>query len=129
MSKFKPELAAAALVEAAYSTDKQAAKKYGVTERTIRNWKKKLDEDPEFSRIFHNKRSEFEKGWADEAPEALKAGIDFLKDAAVKAKTQTNPKPDLIHAVAGSTKILFEILAVKQVLDVRIPEQNRSHDR
>jgi predicted transcriptional regulator len=118
MSKFKPELAAAALVEAAYTTDKEAAKKYGVTERTIRNWKKRLDNDPVFSRIFQDKRAQFEKSWADEAPDALKAGIQFLKKAAQQADPK---KPDVIHSVAGAVKIIFEVLAVKQVLDVRIP--------
>ena len=132
MSKFKPKLAAAALVEAAYSSDREAAKKYGVTERTIRNWKKRLNNDPAFSSIFQKKKQEFESTWADEAPEALKAGIEFLKHAAQQAKKVSSSKPELIHAVAGSTKILFEILAVKQVLDVRIPQekpQEKSQDK
>lgn len=128
MSVFRPELAATVLVEAAYSSDKEAAKKYGITERTIRNWKKRLDTDPDFSVLFQNKRQVFEATWADEAPEALKAGIEFLKHAALQAKKINSSKPELIHAVAGSTKILFEILAVKQVLDVRIPQQNRPND-
>lgn len=46
------EKAAKVLVEASYTSDNKAANKYGVTPRTIRNYRTRLDEDENFAEVF-----------------------------------------------------------------------------
>lgn len=117
MSKFNAERAAMILVDAAYLGDKPAAEKHCISERSIRNWRKKLDEDPEFSASFQLKKQAMEADWASELPTAIKAGIKYLKEAAENASRND---PDVIHAVAGGLKILTEARAMKDILDARL---------
>ena len=121
-TKFKPHLAAVTLVEAAYRGDDEAAERWGVTTRTIMNWRARLDEDVEFSAIFAHKKEQFEAGWRDELGLALRAGIDFLKRAAQEADPR---KADVIFSVAGAVKILADVNASMDILDARLTEFNR----
>lgn len=115
--------AASILIEAAYFGDKEAAERWGVTSRTIRNYRLRLDDDPQLSVIFHEKKQLWESTWAEEAPAALRAGIRFL----MRAAREANPKdPEAIHAVAGAFKLLAEIVFTKDVLDVRLAEFYRA---
>lgn len=121
-TKFKPELAATVLVEAAYTSDEKAALKYGVSQRSIPNWRARLDTDAEFSSIFHSKRERFEASWADELPTAIRACVDFIKRAALEASPT---KPDVIYSVAGALKIVSDIQMSKDIIDARLTDFNR----
>jgi len=107
------------LVDAVYLGDKPAAEKHCVSERSIRNWRKMLDEMPEFSAIFQLKKAKMESDWASELPAAIKSGIQYLQEAAKQARDNNYTDPDTIHAVAGAVKILSEIGAMQKVLDAR----------
>jgi hypothetical protein len=121
--------AAAILVEAAYFGDKVTAEKWGVTERTIRNYQARLDEDSKLSLIFHNKKVVFESDWAADIPAAIRSGIGFLQ----RAGKEADPKdPNAIHAIAGAVKILAEVGMTKAILDVRLSGflgENGAEDR
>ena len=121
-TKFKPDLAASVLVEAAYSNDEKAALKFGVSQRSIPNWRARLDTDPEFASIFHSKRDRFESSWADELPAAIRACVDFIKRAALEA---SHTKPDVIYSVAGALKIVSDIQMSKDIIDARLTDFNR----
>ena len=125
-SRFDPEIAAQILVEAAYLGDIETAKKHGITDRTIRNWKQRLDTDAEFSALFHLKRQEAEKAWADELPESIRACINFIRDAATSKDFQKTPEG--IHAVSGALKIMSEVAITKEALDARLAKQSRTHN-
>lgn len=125
MPAFNYELASTVLVEAAYQGDKVTAKKYGITERTIRNYRKRLDEDKRLSAFFQDKKERMEQRWADELPGAIRAAINYLQGAAQDADRRN---PDAIHAVAGALKILSDVALTKEVLDARLARQHRSQD-
>jgi len=120
--KFKPQLAASALVEAAYYGDIKAAERWDVTVRTVQNWRNRLDDDAEFSAIFAHKKEMFEEGWRDEIGSAIRAGIEFLKRAALTADVK---KPDVIYSIAGAVKILSDIRNGSDLLNARLAEFNR----
>ena len=122
MGNFKYELASIILVEAVFFGDKTTAAKYGISTRTIRNYRKRLSEDAKFSALFQEKKEHAEQEWAHEMPAAIRASIDFLRKAANSAKTDD---PDAIHAVAGALKILSEVAITKQVIDARLTVSNR----
>lgn len=120
--KFNPERAAAALVDAAFTDDKAAARKHGISVRSIENWRSRLNHDAELVELFAHKKALVTKGWAARLDEAIETGIDFL----IRASAQANPMaPDAIHAVAGAVKLLSEIRLTEKVLDARLAGSNR----
>jgi len=119
---FNAEKAAMALVDALLTTDIAAAEKWEVSRRTILNWRKRLDTDPEFARLFQEKRAAVEKEWADELPAAIRASVDFIKRSAQSTNVSD---PDMLHSVAGALKILTETAAMRQLLDARLAPQAR----
>lgn len=112
------------LVEAAFFGEKQTAQRWGITDRTILNYRNRLSEDSVLSDIFALKKETFEAEWASEIPASIRAGIHFLGEAAKRA----NPTdPDTIHAIAGAVKILAEVGLTKEILDVRLSRHNREN--
>lgn len=113
------------LVEAAYRGDNETAAKYGISARTLQRWRDASAINPQLSQLIAEKNLAFERGWADEAASALKAGLEFLKEAAQKA---SKTDPAAIHAVAGAVKIASEVLITREVLDARLSGTNRENN-
>lgn len=116
-TKFKPYLAAAVLLDAAYTDDKSAAARHGVTERSIANWRNRLGEDAEFSAIFQRKRELAESRWADDAYIAMQQCIAFIHRAANEGDTKD---PAMVHSIAGALKIVFDATSGKKLIDARL---------
>jgi hypothetical protein len=124
MNSINVERATSVLVEAVFFGDKEAANRYGLSVRTIDNYRKRINTDKDFAAIFYQKKQEFEKNWADEIPGAIRAGTRFL----LKSFQEADYKDaSVIHAVAGAMKILTEIGLAKEIIDVRLGEYNRSN--
>lgn len=128
MSKtFKAELAASVIVEALYSSDARACEKYGVTQRSLQNYRRRLSEDPEFSLIFAKKKAEYDSGWADELPGALRESLLLIHEAA--RAVRQNPlylvNPMVLQAVAGAMKLCAEVHYTGKIIDARLAEQSR----
>lgn len=51
------ELAATALPEAVYTTDRRACERFGMTERTLHHYRRRLNSDPELSAICRTKKA------------------------------------------------------------------------
>lgn len=109
------------LVEALYFGDKRTAARWGITNRTVVNYRNRLNDDAELSNLFLLKKSQFETDWASKIPASILAGIDYLGEAA----KQTDYSPETIHAIAGAVKILAEIGLTKELIDARIGKFNR----
>ncbi len=117
MPAFNYERAARILVEAEYYGDAEAAKRAGVSTRSIQRWRRRMESDAHLSSFVALKKREFEQDWAGALAGGILAGIEFLQRAARDA----NPKdPNAIHAIAGAVKILAEIGITKAVLDVKL---------
>jgi hypothetical protein len=115
----KLERRAEILVEAACNPKQQAqiAEKHGYSLRALQLWRKDLETNVEFSRIFATKMERAKEGWADEIPSALRAAVSFLRRAAEDCDTKD---PSAIHAIAGGMKLLSETAATWKVLEARI---------
>lgn len=125
--KFKPEIAAAALLTAAYANDEEACKKYGVSLRSLQNWRRRLAEDQEFADFFTKKNAEASKKWAEELPVALTQSLRFLGEAADAARKDPMyvRNPMVIQAVAGAMKLIADVLLTSRVLDARLANTDR----
>jgi len=117
------ELAASALLEAAYTTDEKACAKYGVSVRSLQRWRQQLAEgDPELAGFVATKKAAFDKAWAEELPAALRKGLQCLADCmdSVRNDPESLKSPTVIHAVAGAMSICAEIYLTGKVIDARI---------
>ena len=111
------------LVDALYQGDKEAANKHGISTRSIRNWKKDIENDAVFSAIFQKKLLERDQRWASDIPAALNACIAFIKEA---ANTARKTDPDAIEAVTKAAQTLSEIDITRGIINARLAGQNRS---
>jgi len=114
---FNMERAAEVLLEAAISGDAQAAKKYGVSPRSLDNWRKRLNTDPIFSEFFQGKKALRDQAWGDKLPAAYNAILQFLEES---AKAASNTDPESIKAMTLALKTLSEIRLTERVLDARL---------
>lgn len=106
-------------------TAEQTAKKYGITDRTLRKYRRRLRDDPVLADLFRSKRAKVSEGWAEEVPGAMRASVEFLR----KAAEEGDPRdPLMVHSVAGAMKLLSEVSATWKILDARLARTNRPDD-
>lgn len=111
------------LVEAAYYGDAKTAERWGITDRTIQNYRGRLDNDSELSSFFVLKKQAFENEWANEIPAAIRSALRFI----VRAGEEANPKdPEAIHAVAGALKIVTEVELTREIINARLGRYDRA---
>ncbi|WP_197057660.1 hypothetical protein [Meiothermus ruber] len=122
MPTFNQELAAKVLLETLFTDEETVAQRYGITSRTIYNYRKRLLADPHFSSFFNAKKAALEREWAHELAPAIRECIAFLKRA---AKAVDPKSPEAIHAVAGALKILSEVSMTREVIDARLAHADR----
>lgn len=114
-----PDKAAAILVDAAYRGDEAAAELWGVSQRTVKRYRARIDTDDQLALAVQEKRQLVEQDWADTLPNTIRAAAEFIERAA----KQGNPKdPNMVHAVAGGMKLVAEVYFVKQMLDARFKD-------
>lgn len=118
MSRAKKERVAEILVDA-YLTRKDAvtAKKHGISVKSLYNYRKRLDEDAELAELFREKKAVASDGWADEVPGAMRASVTFLREAAERGE---RADPEMVHAIAGSMKLLSEVASTWKFLELKL---------
>lgn len=122
MSALDHDRVALILVEALFLGNVRAAEKWGITDRTIRNYRSRLKDDTALSDCFRMKKAEYEQNWVSDIPAAIKVGTQFLIKAFQEAD---HTQPEVIHAVAGAMKILAEIGLTKELIDVKLGKLDR----
>lgn len=123
--KYSDDQIAQILVEAAYYGDAFASERHRISRRTILRWREYAENSPYVTNLIKQKKSAFDKAWADDAISAFREGFKFLNES---AKEVSRSDPGAIHAVAGALKIISEILITREVLDARLAAANRLHD-
>jgi hypothetical protein len=123
MAVFNQDFATAVLLEAVFKTDLKACQKFAITERTLRNYRRRLATDPAFSAYFYKRQAELFQGWADEMKAAVGAGARLLTEAALTAESAQKKNPEMVRAVAGAVKACAEVLLTKQMIDARAEQK------
>ncbi|BCZ86923.1 hypothetical protein [Thermus thermophilus] len=109
--------AALILAEAEVLGDGPACAKHGVSDRTLRNYRRRLAEDPELAALFRERLGALGKRWEEELAPAILEAVSFLR----KAAREANPKdPKAIEAVANALKVLAELDLTRMVLEARL---------
>ena len=116
------ELAATALLEAAYTTDEMVCERYGISRRSLQRWRKALGTDNELAQSVATKKAAMDVAWAESLPAALRNSLEFIAGACAKAKDDPTAyrNPLLISAVAGALKLCAEVFYTGRVLDARL---------
>ncbi len=122
---FNAERASKILVEADFANDDEVAERWGITSRTIRNYRSRLETDKELSMLFQLKKQMFCRSWVDDASETIKVGATRLKQLIRVASTEEDAK--VIHAIAGACKIMGELnIAYTALTDEPSPDLESS---
>lgn len=121
------ELAAAVLIEAVFRSDAESCSKYGISLRTLQNYRRKLHEDPQLAALFATKKALFDRAWADDLVKAMKGAAIFITEAAETARTDEKCKtnPEMIAAMAGALKLCADVHLTSKVLDARFTDSHR----
>jgi hypothetical protein len=124
---FSRDFAAAVLIEAVFMTDAIACDKYGISLRTLRDYRARLHQDPELAAIFHTKKTLLDRAWADELVKAMRGAAAFIFEATETARNDEGCKtnPEMIAAMAGALKLCADIHLTSKVLDARLADANR----
>lgn len=109
--KFDRDRALKILLDAQDMGDAKACKSWKITTQTLRNYRKRLADDPELLQALALKRAELEDGWKRERLEALRFGVRRLQELMAKATVKQ------LRDVAGAVKILGDLQVVSTVLD------------
>lgn len=130
-TKFKPRLAAAVLLEATYKNDDLACAKYGVSLRSVQNWRRRLHEDEAFARIFATEARKLEKEWANEflAPIRRAAGLIDQCYQELQKDPRSMKNPMLIQAIADSARTCADILLTQQAINAQFSDSDQSADQ
>lgn len=127
---FNNEFAATVLLEAIYTTDAKVCEKYGISTRTLQRYRKQLAESEELSAFVATKKAALNEKWAEEVPGALRSTIEFIGEAARRAREDQSSyrNPALIEAIAGAMKLAADVYYTGQIIDARLAAINRPSD-
>lgn len=124
ITKLDNERVAAILVEALFFGDVPTAKRWGITERTVYNYRKRLHNNVNgLSEIFNRKRELFESQWSDDIPATIRMALNYIQ----RASTELEINPEGVHAMSGALKIVAQVGLMKEMMDVRL--QSFGHSR
>lgn len=120
----KLEMIAAVLVEAVYTTDALACQKYGVSERTLRHWRREVASGlhPELSGLIAVKKDEYSREWAAELPGALRRSLLTITEMcrAISADPTMKSNPIALEKVAGAMKVIADVYYTGKFIDARL---------
>jgi len=106
------------LVQAMFYGDKAAANDWGISRRTVDNYRRKLTTDAELVKLFNITRDEFCKNWLEDAPIAIRTAIKWITDSLPRLEANL----DNLEAVNNTIKTLVEVQLTKDTFDVRLAE-------
>jgi hypothetical protein len=112
MPSFDRRRAARILADAAMMGDAKAAERWGVTDRSILNWRQRLENDDELAQAFVEELRKAEEDWRSERLKFLRLGLSKLTELVGKADG-----PHDIRSVAEAVKVVGELQVASDVLN------------
>ena len=123
--KFPYEKASSILAEAELFGDDATAKRWGITSRTIYNYRGRSASDPKLSESFTLKKRILMIDWQSDATKTIKVGLTELNRRMPLAATEEDAK--VIHAIAGACKIVGELKIAYEALSEPVDHQSSQH--
>lgn len=128
MPKFDAEFAATVLLEALFTSDRKACEKYGITTRTVENYRARLNSDADFSAFFLKKKAQLDRAWADDLTATARKAARFIGSVAESDDPALRRNPAMVHAMAGALKICVDAYLTNRMIDARLADTDRPAD-
>ena len=119
------ETRAEAIAYAKITTYEQSAEEYGVSERSIKRWKKQQAEDAELARLVTKKRAEIAEAWGSRIGPVIEKAIEFA-ERSLGQEGMDPQDPQALKAANGTAKIFAEIALARDILSDDQHENSRS---
>ena len=117
---------AAAIVDAAFTTDQEAADQHDVSRRSIQRWRREMDENPALAEnVASIYKEEIEgRDWLEEATQTVQSAFSFLRQAA----NNLDPSDaDAVKAVSLAIQTRTAAKLTAQVINARLAEQDTEY--
>lgn len=121
------DLLATALLEAAFTTDEEACKRFGISVRSLQRARRELGHDLELSDLVARKKALADAAWADQLPRALREALHSIADISkeLRENPETKRNPYALERLAGALKLCADVYYTGKVIDARIADTNR----
>jgi hypothetical protein len=110
---YDPDRAARILVDAAQFGDRKTAESWGITEKTIGNYRRRMSTDASLSDLFLEKKRAADASWQQTRIRCIRKGIDRLEVLFGKAD-----QVEHIEVVSRAIERLGNLDVASKVLDV-----------
>lgn len=108
---FNHDFAAEVLIAAVYASDDEACGKYGISLRTLQNYRKRLISDGKLAECFATRKTKLDEEWIDDFVAPLKQGALVIKECFEEIRRNPRAKlnPMLIDAVSNALRTCADI--------------------
>jgi hypothetical protein len=128
---FNHDVAASVLISAVYTSDDEACAKYGVSVRSLQNYRKRLAVDAKLADIFATRKALLDKAWAEDFVAPLRKGAQFLLEAfeSVRNDPLFRKNPVVIQAVAEAVRLCADVVLTSKVIDAQFSNSDQPQDQ
>jgi hypothetical protein len=126
-SGYNRDLAASVLITAVYTSDAAAAAKYGVSIRTLLNYRRRLATDDSLAQVFNTRKALLDKEWAQDFIAPMRKGAQFLLEAFESCRTDKNyiKNPVVIQAVAEAVRLCADVVLTSKAIDAQFSDTHQ----
>ena len=113
------ETKAKIIVEAALTTDLEAAERHDVDRSSIYRWRRQMEQDPKLQRLVAMRWKEFRKAdsWVQDATHTIRKAQSFIRNA---AEEMDPSDPAAVEAMTDALQTLTESLQMARIVDARL---------
>lgn len=116
---YPTETKARAIVDAALTTDREAAEKHGCSRKSIERWRSAIEEDPELQARLSELWEEVREAddWVEDSTETIRSALSFLRTAF----DELDPAdPESVEAVTQAVQVLADAKMMADIVDERL---------
>lgn len=116
---YSVETKARAIIDAALTTDREAADKHDISRKSIERWRKEIDSNAELAARLSELWEEVKEAgdWVEDATDTIRTALSFLRTAF----DELDPSdPEAVEAAAGAIETLADAKLMKDIVDERL---------
>lgn len=111
-ANFNAEKAALVLADAVMMGDTAAAKKWGLSDKSVRNYRKRLEDDAELSALFLHAKAQLTADWSGDAKVFMSRSMKKLVEL-----VDGSYSPEHIGDIAKALQVVGDLLISHEVLN------------
>jgi hypothetical protein len=126
-SGYNKEFAATVLIAALFTSDDKACSKFGITTRTLQNYRRRLITDTELSEAFATRKAKLDEAWSDDFLIPLRKAALVIDEAfeEIRKDPRALKNPMLITAVSEAAATCADIVLTKEAIHAQFGNQDQ----